>query len=326
LTGNEKEKRVTMEERRPVGSPAVVTVGTFDGVHVGHRVVLERLKERGRILEMNSLVVTFDPHPLSVLRPAEAPSLLTTTEEKLRRILQIGVDRVEVIPFTYDFAALSPREFVRDILREDLAMEELVIGYNHGFGRDREGSVHMLKSLAAEMGFRLSVVEPVLVNGEKVSSSRIRRCIDRADFDFANRALGRPYSFSARVVPGEGRGKALGFPTANLEVVGADKLIPPPGVYAVRGWIKEESFVGMMHQGERPTFPGSPPSMEVHLIGFEGDVSNERLVIDYLSRMRDIRRFDGPDELREQLGRDRKRSMEIFAKVGTLQSGINGVM
>jgi riboflavin kinase/FMN adenylyltransferase len=308
---------------RPSGSRrtrTVVTVGTFDGVHVGHRAVLDRVRRGARRRGWSGLVVTFDPHPLRVLRPEAAPGLLTTTEEKLALLDRLDVDRVEVIRFTEAFAALSPGEFVRNVLMDEFGMEELVIGYNHGFGRGREGSVHVLQTLGIEMGFEVTVVGPVLVDGEKVSSSRIRKCIAAADLDFAALALGRPYSLTAGVVRGEGRGRSLGFPTANLGPPGGDKLIPPPGVYAVRVRIDEESYAGMMHQGERPTFPGSSALMEVHVIDFECDLTGRRLQVEYLERIRGVRRFDGPERLREQLVRDRERSRRIVMERDTLQT------
>lgn len=296
---------VKPEMEESITKGAVVTVGTFDGIHVGHRKVLDKVIQRAHQRDLNSLILTFDAHPLSVLKPSEAPGLLTNLDEKLKLISQLSIDYVEILPFTREFSRLSPGEFVRNILMGRYGLKELVIGYDHGFGRGREGSVPMLETLAKEMAFDLSVVPPVSLDGRPVSSTRIRKKIALADFDYVTRALGRYYSIEALVKKGDGRGRTIGFPTANLEIIGPGKLIPPPGVYAVRGWIKGEFYTGMMHQGERPTFSGAGPSFEVHLIGFNGDLLGERIEVEYHHRIREIRKFESADDLRKQLEKDR---------------------
>jgi riboflavin kinase/FMN adenylyltransferase len=296
---------VKSEREESITRDAVLTVGTFDGIHVGHRKVLDKVIQRACQRDLNSLILTFDAHPLSVLRPSEVPGLLTNLDEKLKLISQLSIDYVEILPFTREFSQLSPGEFVRQILMDRYGLKELVIGYDHGFGRDREGSVPMLEALAREMAFDLSVVPPVSLDGKPVSSTRIRKKIAIADFDYVTRALGRHYSIEAFVKKGDGRGRTIGFPTANLEVIGRGKLVPPSGVYAVRGWIKGERYSGMMHQGERPTFSGAEPSLEVHLIDFDGDLLGERIEVEYHHHIREIRRFESEDELRKQLEKDR---------------------
>ena len=185
-------------------------------------------------------------------------------------------------------------------------MSDLVIGYDHGFGHGRKGSEPMLRSLAREMGFGLSVVDAVAVDGETVSSSRIRKFVGNADFRYVKHALGRRYSLTAGVIPGEGRGRTIGFPTANLKVPGRGKLLPPDGVYAVLVRVNGKACPGMMHQGERPTFAGAAPSLEVHLIDFEGDLAGEILDVEYVAWIRSIKRFPGPEQLRARLARDRR--------------------
>ncbi len=291
---------------------SVVTVGTFDGVHIGHRKVLEKVIEEARREELNSVIVTFDTHPLKVLRPSAAPGLLTTLEEKLKILSHSGVDFIEVIPFTREFTQLSPRGFIEGVLLQDYLMKELIMGHDHGFGRDREGSVTMLRSLSGEMGFGLSVVNPVQMEGETVSSSRIRECVGHADFEYVTRALGRYYSMETAVVQGEGRGKTIGFPTANLEILGQDKLIPPDGVYVVKVLHKGEPYAGMLHSGDRPTFSGVEPSVEVHLIGFDGDLQGEKLEVQFISWIREIKRFSGSVGLKEQLLKDREVVKRIY--------------
>jgi riboflavin kinase/FMN adenylyltransferase len=297
---------------KSIAGESVVTVGTFDGIHIGHRKVLEKVIEKARREDLNSVIVTFDTHPLKVLRPSAAPGLLTTLEEKLKILSHFEVDFIEVIPFNRDFAQLSPRDFIEGVLIQDYLMKELIMGYDHGFGRNREGSVPMLQSIAGEMGFGLSVVSPVQMEGETVSSSRIRKCVGDADFDYVTRTLGRFYSMETTVIRGEGRGKTIGFPTANLEILGQDKLIPPDGVYAVRVLHKGESYAGMLHNGDRPTFSGVEPSVEVHLIGFDGYLQGESLEVQFIGWIREIKRFSGSEELKEQLLKDREVVKQIY--------------
>jgi riboflavin kinase/FMN adenylyltransferase len=299
----------------PITGETVVTIGTFDGIHIGHRKVLEQVVREAGKRGMTSLVITFDPHPLKVLRPSEAPGLLSTIDEKLKLLTQFDIDLVEIIPFTTEFSRLTPRRFVEEILFEEYSMRALVVGYDHGFGRGRGGSPAMLRSLSREMGFSLVVVGPVEVDGEKVSSSRIRKYIGNADFHYVGRALGRRYSLSASVVPGEGRGRTIGFPTANLKVLGGGKLLPPDGVYVVEVLLDGRPYPGMMHQGERPTFPGVPASIEVHLIGFDGEIIGRDVEVEYIDWLRDIRHFDGPVELRDQLVRDRSEAMKKYIEI-----------
>jgi len=306
VTGMMKEKAFRSRVSRSEANGAVVTVGTFDGIHLGHREVLGQVIERAARDNLDSVVVTFEPHPLRILRPSEAPSMLSTLEEKLEILSRFSLGHVEVIPFTREFAALSAMEFVSRILIDRFGMRELVIGHDHGFGRGREGSVPLLRSMADELGFELCVVDPVEVNGERVSSSRIRKFVSNADFVYPEHALGRRYSLLAQVIQGEGRGTTIGFPTANLLVTGEHKLIPPSGVYAVRCRIRDTVYSGMMHQGARPTFSGDPDSIEVHLIGFEGDLVGMTLEVEYLQWIRGVRKFPGPDQLKEQLQRDRE--------------------
>jgi riboflavin kinase/FMN adenylyltransferase len=290
----------------------IVTIGTFDGIHLGHQKVLERVVKEADGENLPSLVISFDPHPLRVLRPSEAPELLSTVDEKLDLLSHYAVDYVEIIPFTHEFSRISAEEFVREILLKRYHMRKLVIGFDHGFGRGREGSLPMLQSQAGEMGFNLVIVEPFEVEGEKVSSSRIRKYISNSDFDYATRVLGRPYSMITRAIKGDGRGTSLGFPTANLNIQDQHKLIPPDGVYAVRVTVKGESRHGMMHQGKRPTFPGAKPSIEVHILDFDGDLLDEELKIEYISWIRAIEHFEGATQLKEQLLKDREIVEKIF--------------
>jgi riboflavin kinase / FMN adenylyltransferase len=292
---------------------AVVTVGTFDGVHRGHIEVLNRLDaaaaERGAL----SVLVTFDPHPLRIVRPEAAPPLLTTPAEKIEILAQTRLDRVVFLHFTPVLAAYEPRQFVEQILIARLGMRHLVIGYDHGFGRGRSGDVDTLRKIAADVGFGMEVVEAVETRGEHVSSSRIRRLLQEGDVREAALALGRAYSLTGTVVRGEGQGRKLGFPTANLGLENADKLIPHEGIYAVRAALRDRFVDGVLHLGPRPTFAGFPPSIELHLFDFDADLYGERVAVRFVDRIRDIARFDSVDALVRAMERDCDAARRLLA-------------
>jgi len=282
----------------------VVTVGTFDGMHQGHWEVLQEIRRRARATGRRCVLLTFDPHPLRIVRPDQAPPLLTTAVEKKEILAASGLDYAVFLAFTLELASFEPRRFVTEVLRDRLGVEELVIGHDHGFGRGRSGDAETLGRIGEEIGFAVDVVPPVVVDGEPVSSSAIRAALAAGEAQSAARALGRPYSLRGLVVRGEGRGRQLGFPTANLAVASQEKLIPAAGIYAVRGTTRAGSFPGALHLGPRPTFPGSPPSIELYLIDFEGDLYGEEIRVDFVERLRDVLPFGGVDELIVQMGRD----------------------
>jgi riboflavin kinase/FMN adenylyltransferase len=293
----------------PTDKGTVVTVGTFDGVHRGHWAVLQEIRRRARETGRRSVLVTFDPHPLRIVRPEHAPPLLTTPVEKKEILAESGLDYAVFISFTEALSRYEPRRFVEEILVARLAVSELVIGYDHGFGRDRSGDAETLRAIGAELGFAVDVVPPVEADGEAVSSSRIRRAVTEGRVEEARACLGRPYSVRGVVVRGDGRGRHLGFPTANLQVGHADKLIPPPGIYAVRGVLRSGTHSGALHLGPRPTFQGSPPTVELHLMDFEGDLYGEEVRVDFVARLRDVLPFDSVaalvDQMREDVGEAR---------------------
>ena len=293
----------------PVGLPGdgrgtVITVGTFDGVHRGHWAVLQEIRRRAQESGRRSVLVTFHPHPLQVVRPDDAPPLLTTPAEKKEILAESGLDYAVFLSFTHVLAGYSPRRFVEEILLGRLGVRELVIGYDHGFGRGRSGDVETLRSIGREMGFAVDVVSPISAREVPVSSSRIRRALLARDVESAREGLGRPYCIRGMVVRGDGRGRRLGFPTANLWVPVNGKLVPPPGVYAVRGGLRRGVVGGAIHIGPRPTFTGCPPTVELHLLDFEGDLYGEEIRVEFIRFLREVRPFASASALVDQLRAD----------------------
>jgi len=291
----------------PPGLPpggTVATVGTFDGVHLGHWSVLQEITRRASATGRRSVLVTFDPHPLRIVRPEHAPLLLTTPVEKKEILAESGLDYAVFLSFTKALSRYEPRRFVEEILIARLGVEELVIGYDHGFGRDRSGDPDTLVTIGRELGFAVDVVPPVQAAEQAISSSRIRAAIRDGDMAAAREGLGRPYSVRGIVVRGEGRGRALGFPTANLRVAERDKLIPPEGIYAVRAVLRDGTYPGALHLGPRPTFQGSPPSIELHVMDFERDLYGEEVRVDFVEYLREIQPFSTVDALVAQMRKD----------------------
>lgn len=295
-------------------SRAVVTVGTFDGIHAGHRALLRRVCREASRRGERSLLVTFDRHPLSVVRPDEAPPLLTDIEEKKEVLAATELDRVAVLAFTPALSRVPAETFVRDVLVDRYGAETIILGPDHGFGRRRSGDVETLHRLGRSLGFRVDVVTDVAVDGEAVSSTRIRRLLGRGMLDEANRALERPYSVRGRVVRGLGRGRSLGFPTANLDVASPAKLLPREGIYAVRASLRPGIRKGLVHLGPRPTYDDAPPSFEVHLLDFSGELYGERIKVEFLHRLRDVEAFDSSEALVERMREDREAALRFFAR------------
>lgn len=296
-----------------------VTVGTFDGIHLGHQAVLREIAERAGAAGRRSVLVTFDPHPLEVVNPAAAPPLLTTGPERREALAQTGLDWVVLLRFDRALAALGPEAFVRDVLVAGCGVRELVIGYDHGFGRGRSGDVETLRRLGGRYGFGVDVVGPVDAGGMRVSSTLIRRAVAGGDLDTARRLLGRPYAVTAPVGRGAGRGRQLGVPTINLEGVSPRKLLPPDGVYAVRVEWRGGAAGGMMNQGGRPTFGDQARALEVHLFGVDADLYGEWVRVSWVRRLRDVARFPTPEALRAQLDRDRAAAQAALADHDHLQ-------
>jgi len=292
-----------------------VTVGSFDGVHRGHQDVLRQLVERARTLDVHSVLVTFDPHPLQIVNPSAAPQLLTVGDEKLEVLAESGVDFVAVLPFNPALASLSAERFVSDILLSRFRMHNLLMGYDHRFGHNRSGDVETMRRLGAERGFDVSVVPAVTVNGgQSVSSTAIRRAVAGGDLDGAFRGLGRHYSMSGRVGEGARRGRLLGFPTVNVPVPSSKKLLPPEGVYAVRVQTPMGPHDGMLNLGPRPTFGDAEVLLEAHLFDADLDLYGAPVRIDFVARLRDTQKFSGVEALVAQLNVDATNARRLLAR------------
>ncbi len=292
---------------------SVVTVGTFDGVHLGHQDVLARLVARGLETDRTSVVVTFEPHPLEIVNPAHAPPLLTLHDEKLEQFASAGVSRVIILPFTPALAALDAQSFVDSILRERFQMSELLVGHDHGFGRDRMGDVNVLRSLAAGGDFEIAVLEPVHAsNGERISSTTIRSAVSTGDLARAEAGLGRRYGVRGTVVGGERRGRLMGYPTINVSPPSERKLLPPDGVYAVTAQMPAGSFQGMLNLGARPTFDDSARRLEAHLFDASGEWYGSSVMVEFVQRLRGVQRFDSAEQLARQLALDEKAARKVF--------------
>ncbi|MGI8617642.1 MAG: bifunctional riboflavin kinase/FAD synthetase [Gemmatimonadaceae bacterium] len=310
----------------PTVTDTVVTVGTFDGMHRGHRDVVQRLVDRAAAAGLPSLLVTFDPHPLEVVNPAAAPLLLTSREEKIEILAETGLDYVGVLPFTRQLADYSAEDFVELVLRGRFHMKELLIGYDHGFGRSRAGDVSVLRSLGRRDGFDVQVVDAVEApDGHSVSSTAIRRSVAGGDLDRAADSLGRLYSVGGTVTRGDQRGRQLGFPTINL-VPPPRKLLPPEGVYAARVQTPRGAFGAMLNLGPRPTFDDSSVGIEAYLFDTDVDLYGAHVRLEFVSRLRDTRRFPDATALVEQIKRDEiaaRAALTVLSVAGNVRTAQN---
>jgi riboflavin kinase / FMN adenylyltransferase len=286
------------------GLDSAVTLGTFDGVHIGHQEILGRVIRRAGESHIDSVVVTFDRHPSAVLKPESFPGLLTTLDEKIEAFSRAGIQVTCILTFTEEIAAMSAGDFIRDYLVGCLGMKWFVAGYDHGFGRGRGASSEEFERYAAEYGFSLETVEPVIHSGTLVKSSEIRVRISKGDVAVAASLLGREYSLRGTVVHGTGEGRKIGFPTANLLPDSPDKLIPGKGVYEGKAVFGETRAPCVISIGPRPTFGPSPETIEAHIPGFSGNLYDTALTLEFTRRLRDITAFASAASLAEQIRRD----------------------
>jgi riboflavin kinase / FMN adenylyltransferase len=292
----------SLDQYRPDAPPSVVAQGTFDGIHLGHQAVIRTAVDRARALGVRPVAVTFDPNPLAVLRPAEAPPELLTLQERLERIAALGPEVCLVIPFTMEFSRVEAEAYVRDILLGLLRAREIVVGFNHAFGRGARGTPDLLRRLVEPAGVAVHVVAPLRVDGVAVSSTSIREALREGDVRRVASLLGRPYAVTGVVARGAARGRELGFPTANLAA--ATGLLLANGVYAARAAWDGESAAAVVNVGVRPTVDGATRLIEAHLLDVAPDLYGRRLTLTFLDRIRPERRFESLDALRAQIAED----------------------
>jgi riboflavin kinase/FMN adenylyltransferase len=284
---------------------AVVTIGTFDGVHTGHQKIIDQLKSEARKINGESVLITFDPHPRKVLETARPLKLITTLEEKIELLDKQGIDQVVIVPFTLQFASLSAEEYIQDFLVNKFHPHTVIIGYDHRFGHDRKGDYHMMEKYAEKLGFQLKEIPEHIVDSIIVSSTKIRDAIKLGDIEIANDLLGYDFFFGGTIVEGNKLGRKLGFPTANLQIKDEDKLIPGHGVYAVTATLRGKEFQGMMNIGIRPTLNDGLFMIEVNLFNFDEEVYGIELRVHVKRFMRPEIKFNGLEALKEQIAKDK---------------------
>ena len=296
-------------KKAPLANP-VVTLGNFDGVHLGHQAIFKQVVARALELDGTSVAFTFEPHPLKVLSPLRSPRLLSTFREKMEQIEASGMDAVICARFTPEFASQNPEDFVRDVLVGGVGVRDLFVGHDYAFGKDRKGDINFLRDAGARYGFGLHVVGPVRVEGIVVSSTKIRQLIMDGEVCLASKLLGRPYSIEGTVVHGHSRGHEIGFPTANLTT--PNELPPRDGVYAVTISVEGREYKGVANIGKNPTFGDLALSYEVHIFDFDKDLYGRHLKMAFVKRVRDEVKFKSVEELKKQIAKDVERVRAIL--------------
>ena len=301
----------------PTIKNAIVSQGTFDGVHLAHKKIIERLKQIASIKNGETVIITFEPHPRIVLLPLDhGLQLLSTLNEKINLLEKAGVDHLIILPFTKEFSRLSSEQFIRNILVNKIKTNTLVIGYDHRFGKNREGSFEHLKNSASLYEFEVEEIPEQDIDDIAVSSTKIRQALLNNDIQTAQKYLGNSYSLEGNVIKGKQLGRTIGYPTANIEVENSYKLIPQDGVYAVWVWYNKARFCGMLNIGNNPTIKDKGRSIEVNIFNFEKEIYTENLKIEFVSKLRNEEKFDGLDALKNQLHLDKQNAQTILNKIG----------
>lgn len=294
----------------PAFRQPVITLGTFDGVHLGHRAILDEVSRQAQLIGGESILITFEPHPRKVLFPMQDLKILTPLPEKVRLIQEAGINHVIVAPFTHEFSCLSAEKYIQQFLVRHFQPSVIVIGHDHHFGHDRKGNMELLQAYAPACNFKVSRISKQLINDAAVSSTKVRQAIMAGDVGAARQMLGRQYSIEGIVAHGQKLGRQLGYPTANLEPLCADQLLPAHGIYAITARLNGRIYKGMMNIGVRPTVSQEPElRLEAHLFDFSEDIYGRSLEIFFVEKLRNEQRFGSIDELRAQLQKD-----EIAAK------------
>lgn len=291
----------------PIFKNAVVTIGTFDGVHTGHQQIITQLKNKAKEIGGETVLITFHPHPRTVLGQASTGFMLNSIEERLQLLASHHLDHVVVVPFTNSFATQQANNYIHDFLWKLFQPHTVIIGYDHHFGKDRIGNYQMLETYGAQLGFKVQEISEEIINDITISSTRIRNALQGGNIPLANAYLGYPYFFSGQVVKGNQLGRTIGFPTANLQILNIEKLLPKQGVYAVIARVGNHAAQhnGMMNIGYRPTVDGKKFTIEVHLFDFDTDIYNEILRVEVIQLLRSEQKFEGLEMLKKQLHLDK---------------------
>ena len=293
----------------------VVTIGNFDGVHLGHKKIFNTLLKVAQKTEGDAIVITFSSHPRKVLYPDLPIKTITTKEEKVDAIFNSGISNIILLNFTKEMAQMHAKDFFHEILIKQIDLKELVIGYDHAFGKDREGNIDFLKELTAEYGIGLTQVEEEDFGPRPVSSSWLREELENGNIHIVNDLLGRPFSISGTVTKGAGRGRELGFPTANIEIEDPDKMLPQNGVYAVEVVLKDIAKPGMMNIGFNPTFSNDKKTIEVNIFDFDRNIYDKPIAVNFIKRIRSEQKFKSKDALIKQLKIDKDNTLKVITKI-----------
>jgi riboflavin kinase / FMN adenylyltransferase len=302
-------------ENLPAITNPVLTIGTFDGVHCGHQQIIARINILAESINGESVILTFHPHPRLVINPEDTSlKLLNMLEEKIFLLKKYGVKNLIVTPFSRQFSEMSAESYVKDFLWNKIHPQVIVIGYDHRFGKDREGGIHTFRQLSSELNFTVEEISQQSVEDIAVSSTKIRNALHAGNAELANQLLGHPYTLQGIVVKGEQIGKHLGFPTANIRIDDPHKLIPKEGVYAAKVFLKEREHDSMLYIGTRPTFRGKAQTIEVNIFDFNDNIYGEMLRVDFVANIRDDIKFDTADALKHQLQKDKDAAVMILKK------------
>lgn len=293
---------------------SVVTIGTFDGIHLGHQKILSRLIKSSKNKDLNSVVLTFFPHPRIILNKYNEVKMIDTLDEKIIHLNEIGIDSLVIHPFDKNFSLLSANQFIKDFLVDKLKIKHIIIGYDHRFGKGREASVTDLKNYADDYDFTVEEIKAQEIEKITVSSTKIRNSINQGDIKTTEKYLGRSFNLTGKIVKGDGLGKKINYPTANIFIEETYKIIPKDGVYLVETIIKDKLFKGMMNIGHRPTIGTNVKSIEVHLFNFNEDIYGKVISIKMISKIRDEKKFSSIQALKEQLVKDENYCLKLINK------------
>jgi riboflavin kinase/FMN adenylyltransferase len=292
---------------------AVLTIGTFDGVHLGHRTILNEVVRHTKEVKGESIVITFEPHPRKLLFPDQPIKLITPLQQKLDLIIKAGIHHVVVAPFTKEFSQLSAEQYIRDFLVKKFQPHSIVIGYDHHFGHDRKGDINLLKEQAAEYGYKVFEIPAQLIDEAAVSSTKIRKALAEGRIGDAGHMLGRNYTINGTVIEGNKLGRTIGYPTANIRHSEPEQILPAIGIYAVYAKWQDKSFKGMLSIGHNPTVTDDKSiKTEVNIFDFDKEIYGDMLEIAFIARLRDEQKFDSLDALTEQLHKDKEDSLKIL--------------